>query len=153
MCSKLQAVVQLLPAVPSLLDTHCSSKFDRYGIRLLRHLTAHAKAYLGHFAGCWWDPWGLILVFSCEMLGCAFDCCPFSSHSATRDRLSFHSAFLLLRPCLRQDNSPRWTTVSCELDNNKNPSIITFTCMANVTFLSINEPNVILVLFCHSTYC
>lgn len=129
MCSKFHTLVQLSGVgVPHfytssassyhpLLHTHCCSKFDRYGIWLLPHRTAHAKAYLGDFAGCWWASRGLILVFRCEMLGCAFDCCPFSSHNATRDRLSFHSAFLLLRPCLRQDNSPRWTTVSCELDN------------------------------------
>lgn len=103
-----------------LRHTHCCSKFDRYGVGLLCQRTAHAKAYLGDFTGCWWVFWGFILILGREMLGCAFDCCPFSPHIATRDRLSFHSAFLLLRPCLRQDNSPWWTTVSCELENNIN---------------------------------
>lgn len=92
--------------------THCCSKFNRYGICLLRHLAAHVKAYLGDFARSGWSSWGLSLILRHEMLGSALDSgSPFSSHSATRDRLSFHSAFLLLRPCLRQDNSPRWTTV------------------------------------------
>lgn len=91
--------------------THCCAKFDWYGICLLPHLAAHVKAYLGDFARGGWSSWGLSLIFRHEMLGSAFDSrSPLSSHSATRDRLSFHFAFLLLRPCLRQDNSPRWTT-------------------------------------------
>lgn len=32
----------------------CCSKFDRYGVGFLRHLTAHAKAYFGDFARRWW---------------------------------------------------------------------------------------------------
>lgn len=97
--------------------THCYSKFDWYGICLLPHLAAHVKAYLGDFARSGWSSWGLSLILRHEMLGSAFDSSsPLSSHSATRDRLSFHSAILLLRPCLRQDNSPRWTTVFWHLD-------------------------------------
>ena len=90
------------------ISTHGCSKFDRYGDRLLPHLALHAKAYFGDFAGRGWVRRGLVVILlGCEVLGRAFDCGPSSARSATRDRLSFHSASLLLRPCLRQDNSPR----------------------------------------------
>lgn len=91
-------------------NTHTCAKFDRYRVGLVSH-AAHFEASFEDLAGNRWTWWRLVFIFRQKMLRWAFGWGPFSSHSATRDRLSFHSAILLQRPCLRQDNSPRWTTL------------------------------------------
>lgn len=95
-------------AIPA---SHRCSKFDRYGVWFGCRLAAHAKAQFGDFARCRRVFWRLVLLFSREVLGCTFVSGPIASHSTTRDRLSFHSVSLLLRPCLRRDNSTGWTNV------------------------------------------